>query len=87
LTPARPWLAEARQRLGALVRDRVRVAWTATGGRLSHHNASAQVFDEGDERCRVVWIADLLPHEMAPAIAAMIEQGLFAMRRAFTRAT
>ena len=58
-----------------------RVAWTAVGGRLSHHNASAQVFAEGPAACRVVWIADLLPHEMAPPIASMIEAGLAAMKR------
>jgi hypothetical protein len=28
-----------------------------------------------------VWIADLLPHDMAPGIAAMIEQGLAVMKR------
>ena len=60
--------------------DQRRVAWTAAG-RLKHHNASAQVFAEGAGSCRVVWIADLLPNEMAPAIAAMIEQGLAAMKR------
>jgi len=59
-----------------------RVAWTAAGGRLTHHNASAQVVEAGDGACRVVWIADLLPHAMAPAIAAMIEQGLQAMKAA-----
>lgn len=58
----------------------MRVAWSAVGGRLSHHNASAQVFAEGEGASRVVWIADLLPHELAPAIAAMIEQGLAAMK-------
>ena len=58
-----------------------RVAWTAVGGRLSHHNASAQVFAEGPAACRVVWIADLLPHEMAQPIASMIEAGLAAMKR------
>jgi hypothetical protein len=42
-----------------------------------------QVFDEGAGRCRVVWIADLLPHEMKPAIAAMVSEGLAAMQRAF----
>lgn len=61
--------------------ERRRVAWTAVGGRLSHHNASAQVVSTGEESCEVVWIADLLPHEMAPAIAQMIEQGLAAMKR------
>jgi carbon monoxide dehydrogenase subunit G len=64
------------------VDDRLRrVAWSATGGRLTHHNASAQVFADG-EHTRFVWIADLLPHEMAPAIAAMMDQGLSAIRRA-----
>ncbi|RQP25046.1 SRPBCC family protein [Piscinibacter terrae] len=59
---------------------RRRIAWTAVGGRLSHHNASLQVFESGPGECRAVWTADLLPHEMAPAIAAMIDQGLAAMR-------
>ena len=62
-----------------------RIAWTAVGGRLTHHNASAQVFAEG-QFSRVVWIADLLPHEMAPAIAGMIEQGLAAMQQALGHA-
>lgn len=61
-------------------RDR-RLAWSAAGGRLTHHNASAQVFAEGPTRSRVVWIADLLPSEMAPAIAGMIEQGIAAMKK------
>ena len=58
-----------------------RVVWSAVGGRLSHHNASAQVFADERGGSRVVWIADLLPHELAPAIATMIEQGLVAMKR------
>jgi hypothetical protein len=57
-----------------------RLVWSARGGRLTHHNASLQVFDEGG-RARLVWIADLLPNEMAPAIAGMIEQGMAAMKR------
>jgi carbon monoxide dehydrogenase subunit G len=63
-----------------------RVAWSAVGGRLTHHNASAQVFAEGDGNSRVVWIADLLPHELAPSIAGMIEQGLAAMKQTLERA-
>ena len=56
-----------------------RVAWSARSERLSHHNASAQVFPDGPSRCRFVWIADLLPNEAAPAIAAMIDQGMAAI--------
>jgi len=29
----------------------------------------------------VVWMADLLPNELAPAITGMIEQGLLAMKK------
>lgn len=56
-----------------------RVAWSARSDRLTHHNASAQVFADGPSACRFVWIADLLPNEAAPAIAAMIDQGMAAI--------
>ena len=58
-----------------------RLVWASVGGRLSHHNASAQVFAEAGDRCRLVWIADFLPNELEPAIAGMIEQGLVAMKK------
>lgn len=69
---------------GMVVRERIvevddenhRVAWSATGGALTHHNASAQAFAEGPKATRFVWIADLLPSEAAPTIARMIETGL-----------
>lgn len=69
-----------REQIVAVSEDEHRVAWSAAGGRLSHHNASAQVFGEGTNGSRLVWIADLLPDSMAPAIAGMIEQGLAAMK-------
>jgi len=62
-----------------------RLVWASVGGRLTHHNASVQVFAEGEARSRVVWIADLLPNEMAPAVEAMIEQGMVAMKRTLER--
>jgi carbon monoxide dehydrogenase subunit G len=58
-----------------------RHAWSARGAPLTHHNASVQVFADGDNKCRVVWIADLMPHEVADAIAEMIQQGLSEMKR------
>ena len=58
-----------------------RVAWAAVGGPMTHYNASAQVFEHGDGRTRFVWIADLLPNELAPQIAGMIEQGLAVIKR------
>jgi carbon monoxide dehydrogenase subunit G len=61
-----------------------RLVWAATGGALSHHNASAQVFAAGDGT-RLVWIADLKPDGAAPTVRAMIEQGASAMQRALAR--
>ena len=71
----------ARELIVSVDAERRRVAWSVVGGRLSHHNASAQAFAEGDGACRIVWIADFLPDEHAPAIAGMIENGLQAMQR------
>jgi carbon monoxide dehydrogenase subunit G len=58
-----------------------RIVWSASGGRLTHHNASLQVFPEDAAHSRLVWIADLLPNAMAEPIAAMIDEGMRAMKR------
>ena len=58
-----------------------RLVWSARGGRLSHHNASVQVFADGDRGSRLVWIADLLPNELAGDIRAMIEQATMIMKK------
>jgi hypothetical protein len=71
----------ARELIVDVDAERRRIAWSVVGGRLSHHNASAQVFGDDAERCRFVWIADFLPDEHAGAIAGMIEHGLAAMKR------
>lgn len=60
--------------------DARRIAWAVVGTRMTHHNASLQVFAENG-RTRGVWIADLLPHELAAQVAGMIEQGLSVMKR------
>jgi len=50
--------------------------------RLKHHNASAQVFADGDGRSRFVWIADFLPQEIAPYIESQMELACGLMKRA-----
>src|SRR5262249_5225835 len=47
-----------------------RVVWSVVGGRFTHHNASVQVFADGPRASRLVWIADLLPNEIAGDIRA-----------------
>lgn len=58
-----------------------RLVWAVVGGRPTHHNASLQVFVEGERRSRVVWIADLLPDELAGPIASLIDQGMAVMKK------
>jgi len=57
-----------------------RLVWSVVGGRMTHHNASLQVFTEA-AKSRVVWTADLLPNEVAPYIAGMIDQGMAVMKK------
>jgi hypothetical protein len=58
-----------------------RLVWSAVGGRTSHYNASLQVFADGEQRCRIIWVVDLLPHELAGPIGAMVEDGSAAIKR------
>ena len=58
-----------------------RLVWAVVGGRMTHHNASLQVFADGEGRSRVVWIADLLPNELAGYISGLIEQGMAVMKK------
>jgi carbon monoxide dehydrogenase subunit G len=63
-----------------------RLVWTVVGSpRLTHHNASMQVVADGEHRSRVVWIADLLPNEIASYIAGMIDEGLATMKKTLER--
>jgi Polyketide cyclase / dehydrase and lipid transport len=58
-----------------------RLVWAVVGGRPTHHNGSLQVFPERAGRCRVVWIADLLPNELAGIIAGLMDQGMSVMKK------
>lgn len=60
---------------------RYRHAYAARGELFTHHNASIEVFEDGAARCRVVWIADLLPNTVAGGVEKMMQQGLEVMKR------
>jgi hypothetical protein len=62
-----------------------RLVWSVVGGRPTHHNGALQVFAEGERQSRVVWTADLLPHDLAEPISGMMEAGLQAMKRTLER--
>jgi carbon monoxide dehydrogenase subunit G len=61
-----------------------RLAYSVRGERIAHHNASFQVFEEG-AGSRLVWIADVLPHEAAATVGAMMTDGAEACRVALER--
>lgn len=62
-----------------------RLVWAVVDGRPTHHNASLQVFPHGAAGSRVVWIADLLPDELAGPIGALVEQGMAVMQKTLER--
>jgi hypothetical protein len=62
-----------------------RLVWAAIGGRLTHYNASVQVFEDADGQTRLVWIADLLPNEAAGSISLMMEEGIAVMKSTLDR--
>ncbi|HET7219048.1 MAG TPA: SRPBCC family protein [Vicinamibacterales bacterium] len=74
---------------GAVIRERIvdiddgsrRLAYTVVEWRATHHHATFQVFAEGARRSRVVWIADLLPDDLAADVDGMMEQGSAAIKR------
>ncbi|HXU98969.1 MAG TPA: SRPBCC family protein [Caulobacteraceae bacterium] len=61
-----------------------RLAYSVRSERLAHHNASFQVFAEGPGS-RLVWIADVLPHEAAATVGPMMEDGIKAVGAALGR--
>jgi len=66
--------------------ERRRIAYTAVKGTpMTHHNASMQIIDDGPERCRFVWITDVLPNEIAAAIEPLVDQGSLALKKNLER--
>ena len=70
----------AKERIVTIDDDACRLVWAVVGTRLTHHNASIQVFAEG-QRSHLVWIADVLPDDLSGYVGAMMQQGMDAMRR------
>jgi uncharacterized protein YndB with AHSA1/START domain len=69
---------------GEVVRERIvdiddqkrRLAYAVVEWRTTHHNASFQVIPDGDRRCRVVWISDLLPDTLAEPVEGFMKRGV-----------
>jgi carbon monoxide dehydrogenase subunit G len=75
---------------GAVVRElivdvddeRRRIAYAAVEGPLgsTHHNASFEVTRAPDGGTLLVWVTDVLPDVVVPAVEGMMDKGVAAMR-------
>lgn len=52
-----------------------RLVYSAKSERLAHHNASFQVQPSEGGGSRLIWQADVLPHEAAATVSAMMDAG------------
>jgi hypothetical protein len=75
--------AVARERLITIDEEARRLVYSVVDSPLhsTHDNSSAQVFVEDDDRTRFVWIKDVLPDELAPRIAELMDNGMGAIQR------
>jgi hypothetical protein len=64
---------------------RRRLVYAVVSERVRHYSASVQVFADGEARCRLVWIVDALPHEIAPYTDGQMDQAALAMKQALER--
>ncbi|MPZ81200.1 MAG: SRPBCC family protein [Actinophytocola sp.] len=73
----------ARERLVGVDEEHRRLAYAILDG-FDHYNGSAEVHPDG-ERCRLVWVVDVLPDDRAPQVGELMERGAEAMRRTLQR--
>jgi hypothetical protein len=60
---------------------RQRLVYAIHNERVSHYNASVQVFADGESCSRIVWIVDVLPNEIAPYISSQMDLAVAAMQK------
>jgi hypothetical protein len=64
---------------------RRRLVYAVISERVKQHSASVQVFADGDTGSRLVWIVDVLPHEIAPYIDGQMDAAALAVQKALGR--
>jgi hypothetical protein len=72
----------ARELLVDCADERRRLAYAVVSERLTQHSASIEIIADGDKSCRMVWITDVLPHEIASYISTQMDQGALAVQAA-----
>lgn len=77
-----------RERRVCVDHDTRRIVYTVVDGTVQpdHDNASMQVVADGDRRCRLVWIRDVLPDDLATPMAEAMSHGLGVIKRTLDHA-
>jgi hypothetical protein len=75
----------AREQLVDCDEARRRLVYAIANERVSHYSASVQAIADGEARSRLIWIVDVLPHEIAPYIDAQMDQAALAMQKTLGR--
>ena len=75
----------ARELLVDCDETRRRLAYAVVSERLTQHSASIEIVADGDSRCRMIWLTDVLPHEIALYMDAQMDQAALAMQKALRR--
>jgi hypothetical protein len=77
----------ARERIVDVSEAEHRMVWAVSDPPFTHYSASAQVFPDGAERSRLVWISDFLPNDLRDTVAGLMDLGAAAMQKAFAGET
>jgi hypothetical protein len=64
---------------------RRRLVYAVISERIKQHSASVQIVADGDARSRLIWIVDVLPHEIAAYIDGQMDQAALAMQKTLGR--
>jgi len=75
---------------GLVVRERIvdvdddgrRLAYTVLDGPFTHHHATFVVAPEPDGTSVLSWVSDVLPHDAAPMVEELMNQGALAAQHA-----
>ncbi|GLY02988.1 SRPBCC family protein [Actinoplanes sp. NBRC 101535] len=76
-----------RELIVAVDHDQRRLAYTVVEGQkmpLTYHHASFQVVEEA-AGCRLIWLTDVLPHALAPAVEARTSRGIVEIKAVIER--
>ena len=74
----------AREELVDCDDARQRLVYAVKSERVAQHSAAVQVIADGEGRCRLIWIVDVLPSAVAGYMSTQMDEAGRAMQRAFS---